>query len=74
MVGVSSLGTRPTEEPMAEAAIVEHGLIRHLQMAAPVSSDGPIDPPAPLEGTVVEPDSAPPAVPVPAGTPARTSR
>jgi hypothetical protein len=49
-------------------------LIRHLQMAAPVSSDGPIDPPAPLEGTVVEPDSAPPAVPVPAGTPARTSR
>ena len=59
---------------MAEAAIVDHGLIRHLQTAAPVSSDGSIDPPAPPQRTMAEQASAPGAVPAPAGTRAPTSR
>jgi hypothetical protein len=74
VVGVRCLGTRPTEEPMTEAAIAEHGLIRHLQTAASVGSDGSIDPPAPPRRTMAEQASAPGAVPVPAGTPAQTLR
>jgi hypothetical protein len=74
VVGVRCLGTRPTEEPMAEAAIAEHGLIGDLQMAALVSTDGSVEPPAPPQRTMAGPASAPAAVPVPAGTPAQTLR
>jgi hypothetical protein len=57
---------------MAEAAIAKSGLIGDLHMTARVGTDGSIDPPAPAAAG--QSASAPGAVPVPAGTPAQTSR